>query len=227
MSDDAKNLLSWFGKRKESVVQEGIRGHALAVLDCVMELRMALRAMESSDPQEAGRCIERLFVNEREADSLEDELCAQLSIGELGPQEREDLLHFVRKTDKIANWSKEAALHLQLIISIGAQVPQSVWEQLAQITTILETEVNYLMNAIKKLGTDDRDEIQNCIQGVRGEEYRIDRATFDVTRDVYLSDMDHKAIMLTTKLIESLEMAADTCKGCSDTISILVVARGM
>lgn len=227
MSDDAKNLLGWFGKRKENVVQNGLRSHALSVFDCVSELGQALRAMENNDHQAAMQAIERLFVNEREADVLEDQICAQLSIGELSLLEREDLLQFVRETDDIANWSKEAALHVQLIIETGAEIPSDVWDSLAQITITLESEVNYLMNAIKLLGTDDGDGLRTCIEGVKDEERRIDQETFNATKQVHLSDMGPKAIMLTCKVIDSLEMAADTCKNCADTISILILSRGV
>ncbi len=224
MSEDAKNLLGWFGKRKENVIQDGIRSHAIAVYDCINEMGLALRAMETGDSSGAMKCIERLFVNEREADSLEDDLCAQLSIGELSSQEREDLLYFVRETDDIANWSKEAALHVQLIKETKAVVPAPIWAHMVQVVSYLEAEVNYLMNAIKLLGTDSG-EINHCIQGVKEEESRIDRANFDLTKEIYMSDMEPKAIMLATKVVDSLEMAADTCKRCSDTISILMVAK--
>ncbi len=216
--------MGWFGKRKENVVQNGIRSHALAVLDCTIELGMALRAMEGGDGSNAMKCAERLYVNEREADAIEDELCAQLSIGELSSQEREDLLHFVRKTDNIANWCKEAVLHVQLIKETNATVPKDVWTQLVEISSDLESEVNFLINAIKLLGTEDK-EIVNCIQGVKDQESRIDRQTFTTTKNVHLSNMDYKATMLACKVIDSLEMAADTCKGCADTITILMLAR--
>ena len=49
MSDDSKGLLGWFGKRKEGVIQSGMRAHALSVFDCVTELGNATRSMESGD----------------------------------------------------------------------------------------------------------------------------------------------------------------------------------
>ncbi len=227
MSDEAKNLLNWFGKRKENVVQDGLRSHALSVFDCVNELGQALRAMENGDTQRAMQAVERLFVNEREADALEDQVCAQLSIGELSLLEREDLLQFVRETDNIANWGKEAALHVMLIKETQAQVPTDIWNCLARMTSILESEVNYLMNAIKLLGSGSGDEIRACIEGVKEEERRIDQETFNITKQVHLSDMEIKSIMLTRNVIDAIEMAADTCKNCADTISILILSRGV
>lgn len=224
LNEDGKNLLDWFGKRKENVVQNGIGAHALAVLDCVLELNLCLRNMESGDGANAAKCIERLFVNERKADSIEDQLCEQLSIGDLNIQEREDLLHFVRKIDNIANWSKEAALHIQLINELGLNIPKDMWNGLAGIGSELETEVKYLMNAIKLLGTDGP-EIHNCIQGVKDQESLIDRLNHSAEKLAYTTDMDYKSLMLISEVLNSLEMAADTGKSCADAISILTVAR--
>ena len=69
MSEDAKGLLGWFGKRKEDVIQNGMRAHALSVLDCVTELGAAMRAMETGDSQAALKAVERLYVLEHEADA--------------------------------------------------------------------------------------------------------------------------------------------------------------
>ncbi|MBQ8179337.1 MAG: DUF47 family protein [Candidatus Methanomethylophilaceae archaeon] len=226
MSDEAKNLLGWFGKRKSNVVHNGMEAHAISVLDCVLELGMALRAMGAGEGSEASRCIDRLIVNEREADAQEDELSVQLSIGDLSSQEREDLLHFVRKTDHIANWCKEAALHIQLIRETGAAVPAGIWALMVSTASDLETEVKFLVNGIHMMGTGEGD-IRTCIEGVKSQESLIDNATYNLTKEIHMSDMDYRATMLSSKIVDSLEQAADTCKGCADTIGILLVSRGI
>ena len=220
MSDDAKNIISWFGKRKEDVLQDGMRTHALSVLDCVTELGNSMRAMEGGDVQGAMKAVERLYVLEHEADAKEEVLCNQMSIGELSPQDREDFMHFVKKTDSIANWCKEAAIHLQLVADTGAQIPRPIWEMLSGAVSDLESEVNGLMNAIRILGTGSEG-LTACISGVKEQERRIDAAYMTITRAIIMSDMDYKAMMLSQKVLESLEQAADTCKGCAETINIL------
>ncbi len=224
MSDEPKNILTWFGKRKVNVVTNGMQSHALSVHDCIEELCMALKAMQAGDKQEAMRCVDRLIVNEREADAQEDTLCEQLSLGELGPQEREDLLHFVRKTDSIANWSKESSLYVHMLAELGFEVPEKVWASLVGISIELESEVNYLLSCIKLFGVPKGD-IEACIEGVKLQEHRIDLAYFDTMKQIYAEIDDPKGVMLALKVLESMEMAADTCKGCADTVSILMVAR--
>lgn len=223
MSKDSADLLGWFGKRKENVVGDGLRSMFLSVQDCVSELGKAVRSMGDGDIPSAKKAIDRLFICEREADSQEDELCNQISIGELGPQEREDLMHFIRKTDKIANWSKEAAINISLVMEVGLEIPKAVWDMVAQSVSDLETEVRNLSNAVSMMGVGG--DIMECIRGVRAMERTIDLAYFDITKAVFSSEMDHRAIILMSRVIDAIEMAADTCKACSDTVAILHYAK--
>lgn len=225
MSKDSASLLGWFGKRKEGVVGDGLRSMFLNVQDCVAELGTAVRAMSEEDGPRARKAIERLFICEREADSQEDELCNQISIGELGAQEREDLMHFIRKTDKIANWSKEAAINICLVQEVGLTVPKAVWDMVAQSVSDLESEVRNLANAVSMMATDSSDDMMECIRGVRAMERTIDQAYFDITKAIFSSDLDHRAIILMSRIVDAVEMAADTCKICSDTVTILHYAK--
>ena len=224
MSDDSKGLLGWFGKRKEGVIQSGMGAHALSVFDCVTELGNATRAMESGDASAALKAIERLYVSEHEADSLEENLCGQMSIGELSPQEREDFMHFVKKTDSIANWCKEAAINIQLVVDTGAVIPVGIWNLFSEVVADLESEVNALMNAIKILGTGGEG-IDACIQSVKDQERRVDEAYMKIMKAILTADLDQKATILSINILETLEESADTCKGCAETINILFYAK--
>ena len=225
MSKDSASLLGWFGRRKEGVVGDGLRAMFLNVQDCVAELGTAVRSMSEGDEPRARKAIERLFICEREADSQEDELCNQISIGELGAQEREDLMHFIRKTDKIANWSKEAAINICLVQEVGLTVPKGVWDMIAQSVSDLESEVRNLSNAVAMMASDASGDIMECVRGVRAMERTIDQAYFDITKAIFSSDLDHRAIILMSRIVDAIEMAADTCKICSDTVTILHYAK--
>lgn len=224
MSKDQSGLLGWFGKRKEGVVSDGLRAMSLSVQDCVTELGLALRAMGEEDPSATRKAIERLFKCEHAADSQEDELCNQISIGELGAQEREDLMHFIRKTDKIANWSKEASINVSMIDDLGFKVPRGIWDMLAQSVSDLESEVRGLVNSIEMMGAEGSD-IMECVRGIREMERTLDRAYYDMTKVVLQADIDPKAVILLLRTVDAIEMAADTCKACSDTVAILHYAK--
>ncbi len=217
--------MEWFGKRKEDAVGTGTRSHAMAVLDTVSELTLALGAMVKGDQATAMKGADRLILSEVEADRIEDRLCADISTGELSFQEREDLIHFVRENDQIANWAKEAALHLQLIVETHSAVTPEIWTELAGMANELTTEVRYLIAAIEAMRTDSRETVRK-IDALNDQERVIDGLYFAAIKHVHLSDLDPKAVMLVRDLISAIESAADCGKSCGDTINILMVSRG-
>jgi len=220
-----KGIMEWFGKRKEDTVGNGTRNHALAVLDTAIELNLALNAMAKGDRESALKSVERLILKEEEADRIEDRLCADISGGELSFQEREDLISFVRQTDRIAQWAKEAAIHLQLIEETKSAVNAPTWMELAGMAAELVTEVKCLVAAIESMRTDSKEAVRS-IDALNDQERIIDNLYYAGIKHVHLSDLDPKAVMLVRDLISAIEEAADCGKSCGDTINILMVSRG-
>ncbi|MCL2031821.1 MAG: DUF47 family protein [Methanomassiliicoccaceae archaeon] len=224
--NDKKGMLGWFSKRKEEVVRMGSRSHGLVVQDAVTELNLALTAMGKGDQVNAMKCIERLMILEREADKIEDKLCADVSGGELSVQEREDLIHFIRKMDQIANWCKEGAIHIQLLKETNALVPEYIWLEIGKMSEELIPAVKHLVKIVENMDNASTETVRN-IEAVYDQEKIVDGLYFSCIKQVHLSPMDPRAVMLVRELIFTLEMAADTCKNCADTLSILLVARRM
>jgi len=221
-----KSIFDWFGKRKEATVTDGTRDHAIAILDAVSELKNALKCMENGDVAAALKGAERLILSEREADRMEDRLCAEISRGELSVQEREDLISFVRKAHKIANWAKEAGIHMQLVVETSTSVPKDMWSELGKMTGELITEVKFLVAAIESIMANQKETLRN-VDAIYDQERIIDGCYFSAIKHAHLSDMDPKAVLLVTEMINSIEMAADSGKSCADTIEILIVSRGI
>lgn len=223
MSD--RGVLEWLGKRKEGSVSVWTRDHTVKVLDTVSELKRALDKLSKGDNAAAMKCIERLILSEREADRIEDKLCAEITMGELSIQEREDLIHYVRKMDHIANWSKEASINLQLIIETNASVPSDIWHALCDMADELITTVTHLMRLSETLMKTDVAETQRVIEAVYDQERVVDTIYYDTIKKVHLSTMDPKAIILAREVILAVEMATDTCKTCADTVGIMLTSR--
>lgn len=221
-----KGILDWFSKRTENTVRVKSRSHGIIVLDAVSELNFALKSMAGGKEDAAVKGLERLFLSEHEADRIEDKLCVDISGGELSVQEREDLIRFVRKMDEIANWSKEAALYVQLILETHAKVPQEIWESTEKMSEEIMTAVKYLIKVVEALNGDPKDVLKN-VDGVNDQERIVDTLYFQATKQAHLSNMDPKAVMLVCDMIRALEMSADSCKSCADTITILVTSRSL
>jgi predicted phosphate transport protein (TIGR00153 family) len=216
----------WLSKRKGETVMMGSRSHGLVVQDTVTELDLAIKAMAKGDRVNAMKCIERLIMLEAEGDKIEDRLCEDVSGGELSVQEREDLIYFIRKMDTIANWAKEGAIHIQLLVETKALVPDYIWVELGKMSSELITAVKHLVKMLESMETSPTETLGN-IDAVYDQEKIIDGLYFSCIKQVHLSPMDPRAVMLARELILAMEMAADTSKACADTISIILSARRM
>jgi predicted phosphate transport protein (TIGR00153 family) len=222
--NEKKGIMVWFSKRKEETVRIGSRSHGLIVLDAVTELDLAMTAMGRGNPIDAMKCIERLMIAEKEAKKSGDRLCMDVSGGEMSVQEREDLIHFIRKMDQIANWSKEGAIHIQLLKETNALVPDNVWLEVEKMSAELIPTVKHLVKVLENMDAGSTDTLRN-IEAVYDQEKIIDSLYFSCIKHVHLSTMDPRAVMLIRELIFSIEMAADACKSCIDTVSIMLSAR--
>ena len=222
--NEKKGIMLWLSKRKGETVMMGSRSHGLMVQDTVTELDLAMKAMAKGDQVNAMKCIERLIMQEAEADKIEDKLCEDASGGELSVQEREDLIYFIRKMDSIANWAKEGAIHIQLLVETKALVPDYIWIEMGKMASELITAVKHLVKTTENMETSPT-EILGNIDAIYDQEKIIDGLYFSCTKQVHLSPMDPRAVMLARELIFAMEMAADTCKACADTISIILSAR--
>lgn len=221
-----KGLMDWFGKRKEETVSTGARSHGVAVLDTVSELELVLASMAKGEKETALKGVDRLMLSEREADRIEDRLAADISRGDLTVGERGDLLHFIRQIDSIANWAKEAALHVQLILETDAVVPKEIWEEMAATVNELIEEVKFLVSAIETYNSDIKRTLRT-IDSINDQERIVDSKYYSSIKHAHMSDMDAKAILLVTEVINAIEMAADNGKASGDTINILITSRGL
>ncbi len=227
MSDNNnKALLDWFGKRKESSVSEEARGHALSVSDCVSDLKNILDRMAAGDPEGAKKGIERLILAADEASRISERICARISRGEIDPRARMDLIRYVRKTQNVAEFAKEGALRTQLAIETSVKVPPEIWQEIANTVSELIEEIRYMAAAIEALDTDTK-EANRQAEAVSDQERVIDGLYYSTLKHINLSDMDTRALLIISGLVECVEEAADAGKDCVDIIQIMIASKGI
>lgn len=220
---DMKNMMDWFEKRKGDSVQVGMRRHARIVLDVVSEVGKSINSMMEKDTASALKSIDRMILSEREADRTEDRLSEEITGGEIGVLERDDLLRLVRKIDKVADWAMEAGIHIQLTVETGVTVPTPIWEAMRMMSTELTLAAKMLVQALDNISNPA--ELKRSTEAVKDQERIVDQINFANVKKVLMSDMDYRAVMLMKGLVEAMELSADACKSCVDTLSVLMTAR--
>jgi hypothetical protein len=215
--------MDWFGVRRESIIMTGIRSHTIAVGDAAVELNKAVSALCGNDREEAMDAIKRLLLAEEEADSLESSISADLSKGDLGAREREDLLRLVRRIDFISDWAKEAALNLQLILEAEVKVSCDLWSRYAEMTGVLVKATKALLNSIENLGVNN-DKANQSSREVERLEHVIDDMYFSTKKAILFSDTDSRAVFLLRDMLHGIENSADSVKDVADIIYILIIS---
>ena len=221
---DARQILDWFGKRKEDSMQAGTRKHGLAVLDAVSEVERAVEAMRAGDVQFTLKCIDRMILSEREADKLEDRLSEAAAAGDLSSQAREDLMRLARSTDKVANWATKAGMHMQMIIDCDIKVPPQIWDAAKLMATELTLATKLLIKSYENLTVSPAETLR-IATAVREQEKVIDNIYYATIKKILVADMDYRATMLMKGLVESLEESADACKHCAEILTMLLKSR--
>jgi len=221
---DGKSLMDWFRKRRESVVMRQLRSHALKVFDTISELDRAISSIIQGAPNMASGAIQRVLLSEKAADNLEESISEELSKGDLSSRQRGDLLHLVRRMDHGADWAKEAAMNLSLIIEAKVMVPATLWSGYQEMSVKLKDLAYHLKGAVENLGK-DQDAVLADWHRVEELEHILDEQYFRTKKEILLSEMDARAIFLMRDLLHGMENSADSCKDAADTIHIFVTAE--
>jgi uncharacterized protein len=224
LNEQRKSLLEWFGKRRESVVMNGIREHVRAVEDAVSELNKAVSSLCSDDQVRAKEAIARLMISEKEADTIEEAIATELSKGDMEAREREDLLRMVRRTDNICDWAKESAMNLQLILEAGVKVPVSLWLRYATMTKELEKAAKAVHAAVDSLGVNN-ERAETLRREVSRLEHLLDELYFSTKKEILFSEIDPRAVFLLRDMLHGIENSADSCEDVADIIHILLASE--
>jgi predicted phosphate transport protein (TIGR00153 family) len=216
--------MDWFGKRRESLVMKQLRNHALKVYDTISELNIAIESISDEDPKMALDAIKRVLLSEKAADNLEESISEEVSKGDLTSRQREDLLHMVRRMDYGADWAKEAAMNLNLIVEAEVIVPKSLWIHYLDMTGMLKEAAFHLKEAVESLGKDESSVLDHW-RHVEKFEHELDDKYFQTKKEILVAEMDARAIFLMRDILHGMENSADSCKDAADTIHIFVTAE--
>jgi uncharacterized protein Yka (UPF0111/DUF47 family) len=126
--------------------------------------------------------------------------------------------------DQIANWCKEGAIHIQLLKETNALVPDYIWMEIEKMSAELMPAVKSLIKIIQNADNFTNETLRS-IEAISDQEKIIDEMYFSCIKQVHLSPMDPRAVMLVRELIFSIEMAADVCKDCADAFNMMFASR--
>jgi predicted phosphate transport protein (TIGR00153 family) len=215
----------WFERRRKSKVLDIAYRQMTLAIDTVTELRNAITAASKGEIDEATRCVERLFVVEREIDDLRRAVFEELTRGSLPSKDREDIMHLVKRLDVMADFVKDSAR--TLLVLTQAKIPKEIWNLFVKVAEDLVECASTLRKSIEKLET-NLAEARILSEKVDQVESRVDEKHLKMKGLLlkHSRKIDPAALLMLRDLIESMEQVADGCTDTADYVRILTVARG-
>ncbi|MFQ6068715.1 MAG: DUF47 domain-containing protein [Candidatus Bathyarchaeia archaeon] len=214
----------WFARRRKSKVLELADRQMILATDTVVDLQKAVAAAARNNRDEAKKYIGHLSKIEHEIDELRRTIFEELTKDTMPPQDREDIMHLVKRLDEMADHVKDAARSLDLIIK--TKIPKVFWKTLVNIATKLVEITRILRRAIEALGAkpSEAKRLAITIDQIEGE---IDEK-YQSIKELLLrhsSDMNAAAVLFLRDLAEEMEHVADSCDDTADYVRILAAAR--
>ncbi|MGB9740276.1 MAG: DUF47 domain-containing protein [Candidatus Bathyarchaeia archaeon] len=216
-------LIKWFEKRRETKALATIQRHLALTTGIVEDLEKAIKAAVKGDNKEMQICIERVTSSEREADKLRRKVMDEISIGELSPADRADLMDLVKRVDMVADWSRESTRILGAIPM--EQLPNSVKEGFIEMVKSVKECAISLQRCVNKIMVKPEEALQ-AADDVEREEEKVDDLHEKARALLGKEDFPKAGIaILASQLLEAIEMIADACEDACDQVRVIMVRK--
>ena len=214
-------LLNWFKKRRETHALKTMRRHLTTTMSIVDDLEKAVEAAVSNKAKETKLLVDNITRAEKEADTLRRKFMDELSQGELPPEDREDLMHLMKRVDMVADWCREATRLLNVIPM--KEVPQTLKKASIDMVKGLKECALSLLRSIDKM-VDKPEEALEAADEVERQEEKVDDLHENARRLLAKEEKLKAGIaVLTSQLFEAIERSADSCEDTCDQVRIIIV----
>jgi predicted phosphate transport protein (TIGR00153 family) len=136
-------------------------------------------------------------------------------------ESREDLMHLVKRLDVMADYVKDSARNLKILM--GTDIPKEILGANVKIAGDLVNCATTLCDAIEKLETDPS-QAKGLLQKVDSIEHQIDEEYLE-TKSLFVKSPEQVSagtLLILRDLIDNMENAADMCADTADYLRILI-----
>ncbi|MGQ9625151.1 MAG: DUF47 domain-containing protein [Candidatus Bathycorpusculaceae bacterium] len=216
-----KRSYKWFETRRKIKALELAKMQIIKALDTTALLHQAAQSLARKSKENTAIHIQHLFQTESEVDNLVREIFKEMSkLTALSASYREDILHFVKRLDTLADHVKDAARSLQMLQD--SKLPDELIQGTTKLTLNLVECASTLRISIEKISTNPEEAIKHSTK-VEEIENKIDQEYIKTKRLIpkHGENMNPGTLILFNDLIEFIEQAADICADTADYIITL------
>jgi predicted phosphate transport protein (TIGR00153 family) len=195
----------------------------VVALDTASDLENAIQAVLDGDNATAKTTINRLFKVEEEIDNLRRIVFEELTKGNLPHQDREDIMHLVKRLDVMADNVKDSARNVLVLMEID--VPQALWKAFHDMSKNIVETAAVLKESLKNL-SENPAIARELSEKVEEEETKADMKYLEIKALLlkYGEKVNPAALLLLKDLLDAMEDAADGCADTGDYIRVLTVS---
>jgi len=214
------NIFGWLGKEEEKSILEDARKHVEETYKTVTYFAEAVQAFIKGESEAKDKAIASVRESEHQADILRSKMVKELSEGLLLPPDREDLMHFVKTLDKIADWTNGAA---RILGFIEGRLPEDVLKNMSSATEIIFTAISKLKEAIQTLSKNDLKKALSDCEDVDRLEHQADDQKKALIESIIHAKLEPTSLLLSYELADYLEGVTDKIEDAADLIKVLAV----
>jgi predicted phosphate transport protein (TIGR00153 family) len=217
---ESRNIFGWLGREQEKAALERARKHIDKVYETVINLQEAIARFVRNDMAGKAKAIQKIKASEHEADLIRRSIMDALTEELIAPLDREDLMHFIKSLDAIADYANGAG---RLLDFLEERLPESILNKLVEIARIITMSVQRLREATNSLMNNDiKRTLTDCGYVEDLEEEADEQKRLSIEAIIH-SDLSAPILMLTYQLTESMENVTDKVEDCADFIRVLAV----
>ncbi|MFA5090909.1 MAG: DUF47 family protein [Candidatus Omnitrophota bacterium] len=217
---EMRNILGWLGMAEEQSIMQDAKRHVEETYNTVQCFSQAVEAFIHMDISGKTAAIERVRESEHQADILRSKMVGELSESLLLPPDREDLMHFVRGLDKIADWTNGAA---RLLGFIEQKLPEDILKNISSATVLIVRSISKLKEAIEAITSNDLKKALGDCEEVDRIEHEADDQKKALVGAIIHAKLEPTSLLLCYQLAEYLEGVTDKVEDAADFIKVLAI----
>ena len=214
-------LAGLFKTRPDSILVQKTREHALKVNQVVHEAQEFIyKTFQGKTPE---RIQKRTEKTEHEADILRREISSILVKEKFQPNEREDLMRFIKRMDNVANNANTMVRRMALLKT--EKIPDELKNLILKMMMLAIESSDMLKECTMQLGVVDISEILRLTYRIRTIEHQVDLLNSEVKSFLIKSNItkDPFEASLIYEFIERIESIADSCEEAADIFSLIAL----
>ena len=214
------NIFGWLGMAEEHAILQDALKHVGEIYTTVVCFSEAVKGFTERNLTAKTAAIEKVRQSEQRADVLRLKMVDELSESLFLPPDREDLLHFVKTLDTIADWTNSAA---RILGFIERELPESILKNMSSAACLILDATSKLKDAIEALTRNDLKNALACCQDVDRREHEADDQKKLLIETIIHANLDPTSLLLSYQLAENMEGITDKIKDAAHFVRLVAI----